>query len=156
MEKLRNNRFQKVEKIEGLKSTLGGTPSERSRDYNGLFRGWFNNHMTIVLMALQSPRLRTSETAFRIRFFLEDIEHHFVDSHAPKSTRDSFRYLKRYFRIYPGVTENHCRRAIEMVGGIYQVLGLEFGFQPEMDELPFFKKQQAEIRKEISISGANL
>ena len=137
MEENSNNRCQKVNKKEELESTYSSIDKstglfkrqEGGRDYNGLFRGWFNNHMTIVLLALQNPRLRTSETIYRIRFFLQDIEHHFVDSHAPKSTRDSFRYLKRYFCIYPVVTESHCRRAIEMVGRIYQVLGLKWEFQ---------------------------
>jgi hypothetical protein len=88
------------------------------------FWAWFNNRMTVVLIAVQSVRLRDSQSMMRIRFFLDDLEHHFVDGHAAKTVWDAFRYLKRYFEVYPKVTLKQCKRALEMVGRIYAILGM--------------------------------
>lgn len=164
MDEKENNRCQKVEKIEESKSMVSMPSSqdeslqgqEESRDYSGLFRGWFNNRMTVVLMVLQNPSFRPPQTMQRIEFFLEEVEHHFVDAYAPKSIRNAFRYLKRYFRIYPNVTESHCRCAIQMVGRIYQALGMKFGFQPEIDDLPYFRKQKMETCKVVTNSGMGI
>lgn len=72
-------------------------PEEQSSklltDIESIFRAWFNNRMTVILMLMQHSRLRDSRTMMKIEFFLNDIEHHFVDSHAPKHLWDAFRYL---------------------------------------------------------------
>ena len=62
----------------------------------------------------------------RIEFFLDDLEHHYIDSHAEKPVRDAFRYLRRFLKIYPQVKPEHACRAFQMVGRIYGALGLNF------------------------------
>ncbi len=129
-----NLRFQKVRLIEIIKSIIWKKPvvkdpSVASASFEGLFKGWFNNHMTVLLMMLQNPKPRTVITVQRIEFFLHDLEHHFMPFSSSKAVWDIFRYLKRYLKVYPNVRRSHSIRAIEMVGRIYQILGLKWAFQ---------------------------
>ncbi|MCM8776387.1 MAG: hypothetical protein NC930_08610 [Candidatus Omnitrophica bacterium] len=98
-------------------------------DAEDLFRGWFNNHMTIIFMAIQSVRERDAKTMMRMQFFLQDVEHHYIRTCASRPTREAFRYLSRYFKVYPHVNGRQCRRAVEMVARIYQAIGYEFHCQ---------------------------
>ena len=90
---------------------------------------WFNNHMTVILMAIQYIHGREAPTIAGIEFFLHDIEHHFIRIEAGQAVRHAFRYLKRYFKCYPRVTPKHSKRAVEMVRRIYSSLGLELNLQ---------------------------
>ena len=94
--------------------------------YKELFQGWFNNRMILLTMAIERPKAKTAEALLRMNFFLEDIEHHYIDSHAPKPVWDAFRYLRRFFKIYPRVEQKQSGRALEMIGRIYEAVGLEF------------------------------
>lgn len=89
------------------------------------FLSWFNNHMAMVSMLIQYVRPRPAECLLRMGFFLHDIEHHYLESGRSKAVSDAFRYLRRYFRVYPKVEAGHSRRAHEMIARIYAALGLE-------------------------------
>jgi hypothetical protein len=91
---------------------------------------WFNNHMTVVLMATQYIHARGGATMQGIDLFLHDIEHHFVSLESSLGAKHAFRYLKRYFQCYPHVSPKHSKRAIEMVRRIYKALGLELNLGP--------------------------
>lgn len=110
------------------KMAKSGTTEYRAFEagtYRELFLGWFNNHMAIILLAIQYRRPTDRHAIFRILCFLEDVEHHYMDSKAPQPVWMALGYLKRYFRIYPEVTPKHCIRALEMVNKIYDALGLK-------------------------------
>ena len=111
-----------------------------------LFWGWFNNHMTVILWAVEHIKARDEQTMLGIRFFLYDIEHHFTDSHASKCVRDAFRYLKVYFKVYPAVKLRQSARAVEMVARIYAGLGL--GLKRQTRSIPhnFLSKEREQTQ----------
>lgn len=115
----------------GESETGRGNEEKRFKEF---FSGWFNNRMAIILMAIQHLKRKDAQAILRIEFFLEDVEHHFTDSHAPKWVRNAFRYLKSYFKVYPEVTLWQSYRAVEMIARIYESLGLKLqgqrGFIP--------------------------
>ena len=119
------------------------------RNPENLFRGWFNNHMTILLFMVQQPKPRKARTMLRIEFFIEDVEHHYIGCHGGKSVHDAFRYLKRYCKVYPAVTYRHSERAVEMVGRIYEALGLKL---TTIHSLAPTEPHQERIKKEIKDS----
>lgn len=103
---------------------------------DGLFLGWFNNHMAMILLAIQHVRMKKVRSLMKMAFFLESIEHHYVPCDAPRCVRQAFRYLKRYFKVYPIVTQERSKRACEMVARIYEALELEFDFQFSLRQHP--------------------
>ncbi len=77
---------------------------ESEKETEALFRAWFNNRMTVLLILIHHIRQRDPRMILKIDFFLTDIEHHFVDSHAGEPYRYAFSYLHRYLKVYPAVT----------------------------------------------------
>ena len=119
------------------------------RSVESLFRGWFNNRMYVVLMSFQHIKARDPQTILGIQIFLRDIEHHFIPSHRPKSLVHAFRYLRRYFTVYPHVSVEQSQRAIEMVGRIYEAMGMmlkqQSAYHPKLSA-------DEKIRREIKVS----
>lgn len=91
---------------------------------------WFNNKMTVLLMHMQYVKHRNPMAMMKTVFFLEEIEHHFIKSKAPRAVRNAFRYLKRYCSVYPNVTKRQCERAFEMIGRVYRAMGYKFNYTP--------------------------
>ncbi|HNV86707.1 MAG TPA: hypothetical protein PKL97_07065 [Candidatus Omnitrophota bacterium] len=114
--------FENLENIEIKKSIPADTKWQR------LFDGWFNNHMMILLMAIQMPGKMAAEMRGNVGFFLDDLEHHYVDSRAGKNVWDAFRWFRAYLRVYPDFTRDYSRRALEMMGRIYGAMGRESRF----------------------------
>jgi len=111
--------FNRIENIEIKKSI------QTDQKWQRLFEGWFNNHMMILLMAIQLAEKTAEGMKGNVGFFLEDLEHHYMDSRSGKEVWDAFRWLRAYLRVYPGFTKDHSRRALEMVGRIYDAIGRE-------------------------------
>ena len=105
----------------------------------GLFWGWFNNHMAMILLAIECRRIRETRSMIRIELFLNDIEHHFIESDVPKQVRDAFRWIKRYFRVYPAVTIRQSEKAARMLGTIYAAV--------ESKQRPSFVRQNLDEEK---------
>jgi len=91
-----------------------------------LFKGWFHNKMTVILLMSQYPGLRKgSRDVSRQLFFLHDLEHHYV--RISKSAADfsqAVRWLRAFFRIYPmRVTPARSQKALQQVRIIYDAFG---------------------------------
>lgn len=107
---------------------------ELNMSMGDLCRGWFSNRMLPLLGMIQFIHERDERAKVRAEFFLEDIEHHFINSQRPRSLENAFRYLRFYLQAYPNVSLENSRRAVEMVKRIYQALGLklEQKFEPKL------------------------
>jgi len=110
--------------------------TELPQDRESLFRGWFNNHVTILLMAIERVSLSSSRvrrlsqrSAAKALFFLEDVERHYQTTKSRRSARHAFRYLTTYFKLYPEVSRRQSKKAIEMVGRVYESVGLRFDYR---------------------------
>jgi len=90
------------------------------------FSGWVNNEMALILMLIQHVRERDPKTLERMQQFLEDMEHHFTVLDSRRPLYWAYRYLAVYLRVYPHVKTKSAGRAVEMIGRIYDALGLEF------------------------------
>jgi hypothetical protein len=104
-----------------------------------LFKGWFHNKMTVILLLSQYPKLRKKwQDAANQLAFLRDLEHHFL---RPVSDRNSFhravRWLSGFFRLEAGrVTSVRSKRVLEMVRLIYDAFGFPFYWQMSGKDLP--------------------
>lgn len=104
--------------------SVEATPSYREREIEWLFLSYFNNRMTVLLMALQRVRPMAERARLHLALFLEDLEHHFVASDAPRSSRSPLRWLKAFLRVYPKVGTRDLKKAFEMVVRVYALFGL--------------------------------
>ena len=99
------------------------------REALSLFKGWFHNKMTIILIMIRYPHLgkRCAKIENQVGF-LHDIKHHFLRKRIErKAFYDAIRWLKAFFRIYPdGVTEKRSDRALAMVKLVYDAFGFPF------------------------------
>ena len=91
----------------------------------GLFKGWLNNRMAILIMLVECRKLRDPKRVLRINFFLEDLRHHYMPSNIEDSVQEAFDYLREFFNDYPAVTDQQCQKALEMVNRVYNALGYE-------------------------------
>ena len=123
-------------KTQNILLSVNRTQSNKDYAFDDVVRAWFNNKMAILLMRMQYVKACDSETMRKTAFFLEEIEHHFISTKAPRSTRNAFRYLKRYLSVYPYVTKKHCERAFQMIVRIYQAIGYKFNFTPSFTGVP--------------------
>ena len=96
-------------------------------DREGQFAAYVHNRMNILLIWIQHMSKRDiTEHKRHLEFFLHDMEHHFVDPYVDKKLRVAFRWIKVYIKIYPAVfKKDRTQRAYEMVGRIYEALGIE-------------------------------
>lgn len=101
--------------------------SEDTLAAGGEVRAWFGNRIWVILRTIESPKfMRTMED---IKFFMKTLGEFFIETKTSRYYRNAFRYLRRYFRVYPLVRKRESERAIEMIGRIYQGLGYEFKYQ---------------------------
>lgn len=110
---------------------MAGEDKDPALAIHDSFLSWFNNHMALIVMALEYVRRRQPGFLMKVEFFLHGIEHHYLRPSRDKFVTDAFRYLRRYFKVYPNVKIEHSQRAFEMVGRIYAALGLELELQTE-------------------------
>lgn len=93
------------------------------------FSAYVHNRMYVLVMWIQhrTERKNLAEAKEHLHYFLHDMEHHFVDCYAGKRTRDAFRWIRKYIKVYPGVfKKDRTQKAYEMVARIYEALGMEF------------------------------
>jgi len=102
------------------KGMLQGTEADNKAFTS--FVGWFNNRMMVILMLIQDIRPRESRSMLRAEFFLEEIERHFISPSADRTARNAFRWMRRYLKIYPAVTKEHSKRALDKVSQIYDAV----------------------------------
>lgn len=93
---------------------------------NELFLAYFNNRMMVLLMMIEHPQIsRGVLSVERQRFFLDDLYHHFLPPQCEAKYRRAFEWLFGFLKIYPHISPRHIYQAIQMVGLIYEVFGLE-------------------------------
>ena len=91
------------------------------------FTAYVNNRMNILLMWVQQINKKDlTDAKLHTKFFLHDMEHHFVDSYVEKRIRDAFRWLKAYVKVYPNKFDDRSSRALEMIALVYEGLGIPF------------------------------
>lgn len=132
------------------KGIVKGTNELSDSEAKGLFLGWLNNRMGMILMAIQCIKAKEQSTLAHFEFFLHDLEHHFLAG--DRSLSEAFRYLRRYFRVYPNVTLAQSRKALEKVKEIYNAFGLELeisGLSPKLSREERMKRQIREYLQEI-------
>lgn len=94
-------------------------------DRESQFTAYFNNRMYVLLMWIQKPGERSSESKTRLGFFLKDMEHHFMDPYVDKKARHAFRWLRAFLRVYPLVgKKNRYVTAYKMVTRVYQAVNI--------------------------------
>src|SRR3989338_6153942 len=100
-------------------------PFIESQDVSSRWMGWVNNRMTMLIWDLQRNRLKDRRLLLKHEFFLEDLEHHFMDCHAEPKIWKAFCYLQRYLKTYPQAKPAHVKKALKMLSLIYEQLGFE-------------------------------
>lgn len=111
-----------------IKSISGTFISQRE----SLFIGWFNNRMTVLLMAIQSVRPALSpNVTLRVHFFLEDIEHHLVGFDPSDATLEALSFLKKYFQQDFESRRRDSVEAVRRVKRVYEAVGVPFDSYPE-------------------------
>ncbi len=89
------------------------------------YRAWVNNKVAGLIWTIQRGGEGDERGFLRHLFFLDEIEHHFIDSHARRAVWRALDYLRRYFNAEAGSKDRHRGKALEMVSLIYEELGLE-------------------------------
>ncbi len=89
------------------------------------YRAWVNNRMMVLAWDLKRNRAKDSHTLLKHAFFLEELEHHFMDCHAEPRIWRAFYYLQLYLAAYPQVKWGRVETAMKMLGLIYERLGFQ-------------------------------
>lgn len=92
-----------------------------------IFKAYFNNKMTVALFLLQK---KTHEqellAALRTQIFFDDLFHHMLKREYQKKYHRVFQWLKLFFRRFPYVKPVQKRKAIEYIGLVYRLVGIQF------------------------------
>lgn len=89
------------------------------------YHAWVNNRVQSLTLTIQARTTKDLEILLKHKFFLEEIEHHFMHSHADRRVWKTFYYLKRYLKNLPHTKVNHQRSALKMLAFIYDRLGFD-------------------------------
>jgi len=89
------------------------------------YKAWVNNRVAALLLAIERTKAGNDESLIRHEFFLDEIEHHFVDGNAGGRVGRAFQYLRRYLKDYPLMKAGHRKGALKMLGIIYGQLGFD-------------------------------
>ena len=96
---------------------------ESARD---IFRAYFNNKMTVILLLLQKRRVEPdSYSAMRAVIFFDDLYHHMLPNAYQQSHGRVFQWLKLFFKRFPYVKPLQKRKALEYLKIIYQLFGMK-------------------------------
>ena len=96
---------------------------ESARD---IFRAYFNNKMTVILLLLQKRRVEPdSYSAMRAVIFFDDLYHHMLPNAYQLSHGRVFQWLKLFFKRFPYVKPLQKRKALEYLKIIYQLFGMK-------------------------------
>lgn len=87
------------------------------------YKAWVNNKIMALIWVIERNAHRDLTAILKHVFFLEEIEHHFMDCHADYRVWRAFRYLKAYLRTYPHKKLIRQHTAFAMLRIIYEKLG---------------------------------
>lgn len=97
---------------------LHETPEKR-------YQAWIRNKFLVLSLTIQGNRPKEKSSLLKHEFILEEIEHHFMDSHAGNRIWRAFRYLKQYLKTYPHIEAKRRKPALIMLWFIYDRLGFD-------------------------------
>lgn len=89
------------------------------------YQAWVNNRVAALLLAIEKTKACDELSLLKHEFFLDEIEHHFMDGHAGSRVGRAFQYLRRYLKHDPSAKAGHRRGALKMLGVIYGQLGFD-------------------------------
>lgn len=95
-----------------------------------LFKGYFNNKMTVILLRLQKRNAAPDALmSLKAGIFLDDLYHHMLKADLQKDYRRVFIWLKKFYNAYPNVKPSQRRKAYGYIKLLYEVFGLELKLQ---------------------------
>ena len=135
MNDTRNN--QEIEKIEKeifrkrvipkiSKKQVSYQPLDEETACN-LFKAYFNNKMTVILLLLQKRKAEPdSLAAMKAVIFFDDLFHHMLKAEFQQSYHRVFQWLRLFFKRFPYVKPIQKRKAMEYIRVVYQLFGINF------------------------------
>jgi len=91
-----------------------------------LFKGYFNNKMTVLIFLIQAKRHRPEAEGVRgLCCFLDDLYRHMLEPAYQVRYRRRFLWLKRFIQKLPEVRPSQRVRAIFFVQTLYEILGIQ-------------------------------
>ena len=90
-----------------------------------LFRGYFNNKMTLLVFLIQTKKLRLNEKSSQLACgFLDDMYRHMLPEGLQRKYRLVFLWLKKFFLKLPDVTAKQRNKAIGFIRSLYGIFGV--------------------------------
>ena len=90
-----------------------------------LFKGYFNNKMTVLIFLIQVKRhIPEARAVNGVCCFLDDLYHHMLADSKQKRFRRVFVWLKRFVQKLPNVKVSQRGRALDFVRALYEVFGI--------------------------------
>jgi hypothetical protein len=89
------------------------------------YQAWVHNKIMALAWLIQRNKSKDKRGLLRHEFFLDEIEHHFMDCDAECKVWKAFRYLRLYLRTYPQKKLRHRDKALEMLELVYERLGFK-------------------------------
>ena len=99
---------------------------EEEQSLRRLFVGYFNSKMAVLVFLIQAQRHRPEKAAILgMRYFLDDLFNHLLDSSKQVRCRRVFLWLKRFLGKLPNVRLDQRRRAVRFIQDLYDVFGVQ-------------------------------
>ncbi len=90
-----------------------------------LFRGYFNNKMTVLIFLTQVKKHKPEARGVNgVCCFLDDLYHHMLANPNQKQYRRVFLWLKKFVQKLPNVKASQRSRALDFVKALYEVFGI--------------------------------
>lgn len=92
-----------------------------------LFRGYFNNKMTMLVFLIQAKQIKPDERLVgTVCGFLDDIFHHMFEDRLQKRYHLVFLWLKKFFHKLPNVSAGQKVKAVGFIRSLYDTFGFHF------------------------------
>ena len=90
-----------------------------------LFKGYFNNKMTVLIFLIQVKRhIPEARAVNGVCCFLDDLYRHMLGDSNQKRYRRVFLWLKRFVQMLPNVKASQRIRALDFVRALYEVFSI--------------------------------
>ena len=92
----------------------------------GLFHGYFNNKMTLLVFMIQSSRSRSdNKLAQSACGFLNDVFHHMLEPNLQRKYHLVFLWFRKFIMKLPNVTTSQRNKALGFIRLLYDVFGIQ-------------------------------
>ncbi|HOW60103.1 MAG TPA: hypothetical protein PLO78_10335 [Candidatus Omnitrophota bacterium] len=93
---------------------------------SGLFQGFFNNKMTLLVFMIQSARFRSdSKLAQSACGFLSDVYRHMLEPNLQRKYHLVFLWLRKFIMKLPNVTNGQRNKALGFIQLLYDIFGIQ-------------------------------